>query len=234
MGSRLNALYFNFRTSNNEAKYETLLTGLWLAKDMGARQISIHGVSQLIVNQVRTDFAARDASMLAYRSAAHQQLQKFSTYEIRQIPRAENSHVDALTTLASVIDNKIGRQVPVEILTQPSAVDSAVCAVWYATWMSPIFSYLTNRIVPDNKAQAWKILYQSVRYTAINDVLYKRDYTTPYLKCITPEQGDYILREIHEGVCGDHSSSHSLAHRAFRQCYFWPTMHRDAITLVKK
>lgn len=55
------ALCFNFRTSNNEAKYKAFLVGLRLAKDMGARQINIHSDSQLIVNQVITDFAAKDA-----------------------------------------------------------------------------------------------------------------------------------------------------------------------------
>ncbi|CAL9000860.1 unnamed protein product, partial [Prunus brigantina] len=95
------ALRFSFRTSNNEAEYEALLAGLRLAKSMSAKQISIHSDSQLIVNQITADFAAKDASMFAYLSAAHQLLQKFQAYEIRQIPRSENSHADALSRLAS-------------------------------------------------------------------------------------------------------------------------------------
>ncbi|CAL2238412.1 unnamed protein product [Prunus armeniaca] len=111
------ALRFNFRTSNNEAEYEALLAGLRLAKSMSMKQISIHSDSQLIVNQIKADSAAKDASMLAYLSAAHQLLQKFQAYEIRQIPRSENSHADALSRLASAINDKIGRKVPVEILS---------------------------------------------------------------------------------------------------------------------
>ncbi|CAL8992882.1 unnamed protein product, partial [Prunus brigantina] len=45
---------------------------------------------------------------------------------------------------------------------------------------------------------------------------------------------DYILWEVHSGVCGDHSGSRSLAHKVFRQGYFWPTLHQDANVLVKK
>ncbi|CAL2265890.1 unnamed protein product [Prunus armeniaca] len=71
------ALRFNFRTSNNEEEYEALLAGLRLAKSMSERQISIHSDSQLIVNQITADFAAKNASMSAYLSAAHQLLQKF-------------------------------------------------------------------------------------------------------------------------------------------------------------
>ncbi|CAL9028106.1 unnamed protein product [Prunus brigantina] len=100
--------------------------------------------------------------------------------------------------------------------------------------MSPIYAFLTDGTLPTDKSQARKLRYRSVRYTVINDVLYKRGYTTPYLKCLTKEQGDYILREVHSGVCGDHSGSRSLAHKVFRQGYFWPTLHQDANVLVRK
>ncbi|CAL2232159.1 unnamed protein product [Prunus armeniaca] len=100
--------------------------------------------------------------------------------------------------------------------------------------MSPIYAYLTNDTLPLDKYEARKLRYRSARYTVINDVLYKCGYTTPYLKCLTSEQRDYVLREIHSGVCGDHSGSRSLAHKAFRHGYYWPTMRRDANMLVKK
>ncbi|KAI5343814.1 hypothetical protein L3X38_011690 [Prunus dulcis] len=229
------ALRFDFQTSNNEAEYEALLAGLRLAKSMNAKQIRIHSDSQLIVNQVTADFAAKDASMYAYLSTARRLLQSFQAYEIKQIPRGENSHADALARLASAIDDKVGRKVPVEILAQPSTVASEACAVRYEdTWMSHIYLYLTNGTLPEDKAQARKLRYRAARYAVINDVLYKRGYTTPYLKCLTAEQGDYVLREIHNGVCGDHSGSRSLAYKAFRQGYFWPTMHQDSNSLVKR
>ncbi|CAL8083100.1 unnamed protein product [Prunus armeniaca] len=130
---------------------------------MSARQISIHSDSQLIVNQITADFAAKDASMSAYLSAAHKLLQKFQAYEIRQIPRSENSHADALSRLASAINDKIGRNVPVEILSQPSTT-TEVCTVRYEdTWMSPIYAFLTNRILPTDKSQARKLRYRSAR-----------------------------------------------------------------------
>ncbi|KAI5350813.1 hypothetical protein L3X38_003704 [Prunus dulcis] len=154
------ALRFAFRTSNNEAEYEALLAGLLLAKSMNAKQIRIYSDSQLIVNQVTADFAAKDASMYAYLSTAHQLLQSFQAYEIKQIPRSENSHADALARLASAINDKVGRKVPVEILAQPSTVASETCTVQYEdTWMSPIYSYLTNGTLPEDKAQAQKLRY---------------------------------------------------------------------------
>ncbi|CAL8094090.1 unnamed protein product [Prunus armeniaca] len=213
------------RTSNNEAEYEAFLVGLRLAKSMSAKQISIHSDSHLIVNQITADFAARDASMSAYLSTTHQLLKEFQAYEIRQIPRMKNSYADALAQLAMAINDKVGRKVLVEILSQASMATSEVCTVLYKnTWMSPVYIYLTNGTLPHDKSQARKLRYRSARYVVINDIIYRRGYTTPYLKCITAEQGDYVLREIHGGVCGDHLGSRSLAHKAFRQGYYWSTM----------
>ncbi|CAL2255403.1 unnamed protein product [Prunus armeniaca] len=109
------------------------------------------------------------------------------------------------------------------------------CTIRYEdTWMSPIYAFLTNGTLPTDKSQARKLRYRSARYTVINSVLYKRGYITPYLKCLTKEQGDYVLLEVHSGVCGDHSGSRSLAHKVFRHGYFWPILHQDANVLVKK
>ena len=44
------ALCFRFKTSNNEAKYESLITGLCLAKKLQACNIQICSDSQLVVN----------------------------------------------------------------------------------------------------------------------------------------------------------------------------------------
>ena len=52
--------------------------------------------------------------------------------------------------------------------------------------------------------------------------------------CLTPEQGQYVLAELHEGICGNHPGGRTLAHRAHTQGYYWPTMRSDAVDYVKK
>ena len=56
----------------------------------------------------------------------------------------------------------------------------------------------------------------------------------PYLKYLAPDETTYVLREIHEGVCGDHSRSRSLVGKTIRAGYFGPTMQKDATELVTK
>ena len=44
----------------------------------------------------------------------------------------------------------------------------------------------------------------------------------------------YILEEIHEGVCGDHAGPRSLVSKVIKTGYFWLTMQVYARKLVKK
>ena len=41
------------------------------------------------------------------------------------------------------------------------------------------------------------------------------------------------MREVHEGVCRNHSRSRSLVHKLIWVGYYWPTMQRDAHAYVK-
>ncbi|KAM2591859.1 hypothetical protein TB2_044196 [Malus domestica] len=120
------ALRFKFKASNNEAEYEAIIAGLRLAKHLGVKRIDIFSDSQLVVNQVTNNFDAKDSSMAAY-LAQTQLLLKHFHYQITQIPRATNSHVDALARLASAVENKIGRKIQVELLATPSTTAAEVC-----------------------------------------------------------------------------------------------------------
>jgi len=44
------------------------------------------------------------------------------------------------------------------------------------------------------------------------------------LKCLVPIDADYMLREIYEGIYGNHIGARTLATKALRVGYFWPTM----------
>jgi hypothetical protein len=50
-----------------------------------------------------------------------------------------------------------------------------------------------------------------------------------FQKCIEPEEGLELLKEIHQGECGHHASSRALVAKAFRHGFYWPT----ALQLVK-
>ena len=41
------------------------------------------------------------------------------------------------------------------------------------------------------------------------------------------------MREVHEGICGNHSGSRSLVHKLVQARYYWSTMQKDAKAYVK-
>ena len=39
-----------------------------------------------------------------------------------------------------------------------------------------------------------------------------------------PKEADYVMREVHEGICGNHLGSRLLVHKLIRAGYYWLTM----------
>ena len=54
------AIRIGFKTTNNEAEYETLLAGLRVAIELGVKFLDIFSDSQLVVNQVKGDYHTKD------------------------------------------------------------------------------------------------------------------------------------------------------------------------------
>ena len=83
--------------------------------------------------------------------------------------------------------------------------------------MTPIRAYLEEGALPDNLVEARKLRMRVSRYAFLQNTLYKKSHSLPLLRCLTPEEANYAMREIHEGICGNHSGGRALAHKAVRQ-----------------
>ena len=100
-------------------------------------------------------------------------------------------------------------------------------------WTTPLISFLKIGLLPDGKEAARKLKFQASRFVLIKDVLYKRGFSRPYLRCLSREEADYVMREVHEGICGNHSGARLLVHKLIRAGYYWPTMLKDAQAYIK-
>ena len=100
-------------------------------------------------------------------------------------------------------------------------------------WIAPWIAYLRSGILPDRKNAARKMKVQASRFVLIRDVLYKRGFFRSYLRCLSHDEADYVMKEVHEGICGNHSRARSLVHKLIRAGYYWPTMLKDAQAYVK-
>ena len=92
---------------------------------------------------------------------------------------------------------------------------------------------MKNGVLLDEEEATRKLKVQAARFILIKDVLYKRGFSRPYLRCLGNEEADYVMREVHEGICRNHSGSRSLVHNLMRARYYWPTMQNDTEAYVK-
>ena len=65
-----------------------------------------------------------------------------------------------------------------------------------------------------------KVKKRAARFTILNDTLYKRGFSMPYLKCVDEEEAKFILEVIHKGVCSDYAGSRSLVSKVIKIGYF--------------
>ena len=88
-------------------------------------------------------------------------------------------------------------------------------------------------MLPDEKDVARKLKVQASRFVLIKDVLSKRGFSRPYLRCLGHEEASYVMREIHEDIYRNYSGVRSLVHKLIRAGYYWPTMLKDVQAYVK-
>jgi hypothetical protein len=68
-------------------------------------------------------------------------------------------------------------------------------------WAIEIIQFLRNGLLLEDKVAARRVKIQATRFRLLCEVLYKRGYSEPLLKCLSKTEANYVLREIHEGVC---------------------------------
>ncbi|GJT17509.1 reverse transcriptase domain-containing protein [Tanacetum coccineum] len=81
------ALRFEFETTNNEAEYEALLAGLRIAQEMEIAKVAIFLDSQLLVNQIKGTFAAKQAPIKDNLQKVKTELRGFEDYTVEHVRR---------------------------------------------------------------------------------------------------------------------------------------------------
>jgi hypothetical protein len=131
----------------------------------------------------------------------------------------------------------VGQSDEAGTMTDPGAADPLVASVFHIreipSWAEPFSNYLIPGDLPQDEVEARRLQRHARAYTIINSELYKHSMLGIFQKCIEPEEGIEVLREIHQGECGHHASSRALVAKAFRHGFYWLTAQKDAEQLVK-
>ena len=178
-------LCLQYQPTNNEVEYEALHKGLELAKSVEARSILILGDSQLVMGQVNGRYEAKEGRMKRYLEKVLLLVKKFKEANFVQIPREENVEADVLAKEASATEpmdefDEIQYVPSIDLLEVQQIEDRE-------NWMTPIVSYLKDGKLPDGKDEARKLRVRAARYVLMGEVLYKRSFSQPYLRCLAPD-----------------------------------------------
>jgi hypothetical protein len=101
------------------------------------------------------------------------------------------------------------------------------------SWKTPIVKYLEDGTLPTNVVEARKLKIRAIRFVLMQGILYKRGFSLLYLRCLDKLEAEYVMREVHEGICGNHSGARSLVHKLIRAGYYWPAMPKNSIAYTR-
>jgi ribonuclease H / adenosylcobalamin/alpha-ribazole phosphatase len=91
--------YLGIQT-NNVAEYTGVVRALELARELGAREVSLLLDSKLIVEQLSGRWRVRDAKLIPLWERARRTLRHFERWSAAHVPRAQNAAADALANEA--------------------------------------------------------------------------------------------------------------------------------------
>jgi ribonuclease HI len=99
--------YLGHKT-NNEAEYWALLLALREAERLEGESIQVFTDSELVERQMNGLYRVKDLNLRTLHKRALQNLGRFSSFEIRSIPREENKEADRLANQA--IERRMARE----------------------------------------------------------------------------------------------------------------------------
>ena len=83
------------RRTNNEAEYEAVIRGLHACLEAGANEVWLRSDSELLVKQINGTYRVKEERLQALYHQAREMLQKFRRFEVKHVPREQNSAADA-------------------------------------------------------------------------------------------------------------------------------------------
>jgi hypothetical protein len=73
-------------------------------------------------------------------------------------------------------------------------------------WRLPLLECIGD----PGKTMDKKVKRQVLKYTSLDDDLYRRTIDDMLLKCLGEEQAKVVVREVHDGICGAHQSAYKM------------------------
>ncbi|GJS95711.1 reverse transcriptase domain-containing protein [Tanacetum coccineum] len=137
------------------------------------------------------------------------------------LSRLENPHKD-------VLENKdINEHFPLETL----GVISSGSTPWFADYAN---YHAGNFIIKGMSTQQKRKFFKDVKHYFWDDPYLFRTCADQIIRrCVHGQEAFEILKACHEGPTGGHHSANLTARKVFDAGFFWPTIYRDAHSMIK-
>src|SRR5436189_6063717 len=182
---------------------------------------------------------------------------QFKDFYVGHVPRLDNTHADALASLATSLCLQAGEcqsimvfarslfhpkwtfpKDPIESNTANLLQETSGVAARSDTldWRAPFIDYIMYNIRADDPKLAVSIRKKAVHfnYNPESQTLYYVTRDGIMLQCLSPSEVQVVLKEAHDGACGAHQPGSKLGYRIRRMGYYWPQMMKDAAEYTKK
>ena len=140
-----------YPATNNIIEYEACILGLETALELGIRRMEIFSDSNLVIRHIHGDWKTRDVKFRPYHDYLELLVRRFDDLSYTYPPKVQNQFVNALATLASMIE------IPKGVVVRPLLVE---------TRSVPSYCCLIDESEFDDGLPWYHDIYQFLRYMA--------------------------------------------------------------------
>ncbi|XP_058216773.1 uncharacterized protein LOC131327644 [Rhododendron vialii] len=187
-----------FEVTNDQAEYDACIAGMEATLELGAKRL------------------------------------EFDSVTFTHTPCVSNRFADALATLASMVEIPLGFKMWLLMIEQRMK-PACECVITEGDeddgkpWYEDVKRFIEKGEYPLESTLKDKMTLQKLatQFVVCGGALYQRAHLGPNQLCVTREESQKIMEEIHERICGPHMSGTVMAKKILRQGYYWTTMELD-------
>ena len=227
--------------------------GMEIAEELGVQKIEVRGDSQLVVKQMKGVYEVRKPDLIPYYQKAVEMSALFAKFDITYVSRSQNAQADALAGLAASLlfpdDQPLNLIICERRIMPPLNTVEAIAKghkmmvnrisvhhIEEEDWRLPLIEYIREGVLPENVKERESIRRRAPKffYNEETKVIYRRSFDVLLLRCLSKEEAQEVMNEVHSGLCGAHQPGPKLQNQIKRIGYYWPTMVKDCMELAQK
>ncbi|XP_030939718.1 uncharacterized protein LOC115964574 [Quercus lobata] len=199
-------------------------------QDLGVKEAEVFGDSTLVIAQAQKLWIVKEEHLKPYQQYLEDLTKTFDKIKYTIIPKAQNQFMDALATLASMVE------IPKGVWTRPLEIEqsgeevhkrktkASVMAIEEkeAPWYYDIMKFLELGAYLDgtDKRESHSIRMMATQYILRRGQLYRRSYDGVHLRCLKREEAKRVMEEVHQGIFAPFMNGRMLAKKILRMRYY--------------